>query len=159
MYNQILRTNIRRNVWRSVRRIYILILERVGVLTCSWQQRTQKCFDWGTSVWEEYSWQRRDVGLYTQTGDKNKENMVFNTTTVKAPVSGHPREAEKVSATGVSRLRECVNTVEALWADTLVSGQLYLRPPWQNLVCTPAHTNSVFAHSCKRPAPEAIFYS
>ena len=31
-------------------------------------------------------------------------------TTDKAPVSGHPREAEKVSATGAGRLRECVNT-------------------------------------------------
>ena len=30
--------------------------------------------------------------------------------TVEAPVSGHPREAEKVSATGAGRLRECVNT-------------------------------------------------
>ena len=30
--------------------------------------------------------------------------------TVKAPVSGHPREAEKVSATGAGRLRECINT-------------------------------------------------
>ena len=30
--------------------------------------------------------------------------------TVEAPVSRHPREAEKVSATGAVRLRECVNT-------------------------------------------------
>ena len=30
--------------------------------------------------------------------------------TVEAPVSGHPREAEKVSATGAGRLRKCVNT-------------------------------------------------
>ena len=30
--------------------------------------------------------------------------------TVKAPVSGHPREAEKVSTTGAGRLWECVNT-------------------------------------------------
>ena len=29
---------------------------------------------------------------------------------VEASVSGHPREAEKVSATGAGRLRECVNT-------------------------------------------------
>ena len=34
---------------------------------------------------------------------------------VEAPVSGHPREAEKVSATGAGRLRECVNT-EFVWA-------------------------------------------
>ena len=30
--------------------------------------------------------------------------------TVEAPVSGHPLEAEKVSTTGAGRLRECVNT-------------------------------------------------
>ena len=30
--------------------------------------------------------------------------------TVEAPVSGHPREAENVSATGAARLWECVNT-------------------------------------------------
>ena len=29
---------------------------------------------------------------------------------VEAPVSGHPREAEKVSETGAGRLRECINT-------------------------------------------------
>ena len=34
---------------------------------------------------------------------------------VEAPVCGHPREAEKVSATGAGRLRECVNT-EFVWA-------------------------------------------
>ena len=31
------------------------------------------------------------------------------------------------------------NTVEALWADTLVSGQLYIRPPSQNPIWTLAH--------------------
>ena len=30
--------------------------------------------------------------------------------TVEGPLSGHPREAEKVSATGAGGLRECVNT-------------------------------------------------
>ena len=30
--------------------------------------------------------------------------------TVEAPVSGHPWETEKVSATGAGRLRECVKT-------------------------------------------------
>ena len=30
--------------------------------------------------------------------------------TVEAPVSGHPREAEKVSTTGAGHLWECVNT-------------------------------------------------
>ena len=35
--------------------------------------------------------------------------------TVEAPVCGHPREAEKVSATGAGRLRECVNA-EFAWA-------------------------------------------
>ena len=30
--------------------------------------------------------------------------------TVEAPVSEHPREAEKVSATGAGHLQECVNT-------------------------------------------------
>ena len=50
-------------------------------------------------------------------------------------------------------------TVEALWADTLASDQLYLRPPWQNPVWTVAHTNSVLAHSRKRPAPVADTFS
>ena len=44
------------------------------------------------------------------------------------------------------------DTVEALWVDTLVSGQLYLQPPYQNPVLTLAHKNSVFTHSRKRPA-------
>ena len=30
--------------------------------------------------------------------------------TVEASISGHPREAEKLSATGAGRLRECANT-------------------------------------------------
>ena len=33
------------------------------------------------------------------------------------------------------------------------SGQLYLRPPLQNPVLLNSHTNSVFSHSRKRPAP------
>ena len=33
------------------------------------------------------------------------------TTTVEVPVSGHPREAGKVSATGAGHLQGCVNTV------------------------------------------------
>ena len=33
------------------------------------------------------------------------------------------------------------------------SGQLYLRPPSQNPVLLNSHTNSVFSHSRKRPAP------
>ena len=43
-------------------------------------------------------------------------------------------------------------TVKALLTDTLISGQLYLRPPSQNPVFLNSHTNSVFSHSCKRPA-------
>ena len=43
-------------------------------------------------------------------------------------------------------------TFDNLWADTLASRQLYLRPPWQNPVWILAHTNSVFTHSSKRPA-------
>ena len=46
---QILRTYIKRDVWQLVRRTDILNLVRVGVLTCSWQQRKPKCFDSGTS--------------------------------------------------------------------------------------------------------------
>ena len=37
--------------------------------------------------------------------------------------------------------------------DTLVSVQLYLRPPSQNLVFLTSHTDSVFLHSRKRPSP------
>ena len=42
---------------------------------------------------------------------------------------------------------------EALLMDTLVSGQLYLRPPSQNPVLLNSHTNFLFLHSRKRPAP------
>ena len=55
--------------------------------------------------------------------------------------------------------KEQANTVKTLWADTLVSGQLYLLPPWQNPVWTLAHTNSVLTHSRKRPAPVADIFS
>ena len=43
-------------------------------------------------------------------------------------------------------------TVEALLTDTLVSGQLYLRPPCLNPRFH-SHTNSVFLHSRKRTFP------
>ena len=43
-------------------------------------------------------------------------------------------------------------TVKALPTDTLISGQLYLRPPSQNPVFLNSYTNSVFSHSRKRPA-------
>ena len=36
-------------------------------------------------------------------------NGSFSQSTVDAPVRGHPREAEEVSAAGAGRLRECVN--------------------------------------------------
>ena len=45
------------------------------------------------------------------------------------------------------------NTVEALLTDTLVTGKLYFRPPSQNTVFLKSHTNSVFLHFRKRPAP------
>ena len=54
----------------------------------------------------------------------------------------------------VKRRLNCI-AVEVLRADTLISGQLYLWPLWQNL----AHTNSVFTHSHKRPAPVADTFS
>ena len=44
-------------------------------------------------------------------------------------------------------------TVEALLLNTPISGQLYFRPPLQNPVLLNSHTNSVFLHSHKRPAP------
>ena len=43
--------------------------------------------------------------------------------------------------------------LEALLTDTLVSGQLYLRPPSQNPVFLNSETNSVFLHSRMRSAP------
>ena len=43
--------------------------------------------------------------------------------------------------------------MEALLLNTPVSGQLYFRPPLQNPVLLNSHTNSVFLHSHKRPAP------
>ncbi len=45
-----------------------------------------------------------------------------------------------------------INTVEALLTDTLVSGQLYLRPPCLKPRFS-SHTNSVFLHSRKRTFP------
>ena len=44
-------------------------------------------------------------------------------------------------------------TVEALLTDTVVSGQLYLRPPSQIPVFLTSHTNSVYIHSRELPAP------
>ena len=44
-------------------------------------------------------------------------------------------------------------TVKAPLTDTLISGQLSLRPPSQNPVSFNSHTNSVFSHSRKWPAP------
>ena len=44
-------------------------------------------------------------------------------------------------------------TVQALLMDTLVRRKLYLRPPSQNAVFLNSHTNSVFLHSRKQPAP------
>ena len=46
--------------------------------------------------------------------------------------------------------------VEAFLTDTLVSGQLYLRPPWRNPFLPSSHTNFVFTHSGKRPAPVTV---
>ena len=46
-----------------------------------------------------------------------------------------------------------LSTVEALLMDTLVSGELYLQPPSQNIVFLDSHTNSVFLYSSKWPAP------
>ena len=60
---------------------------------------------------------------------------------------------------GTTESTSYVGTVEALWTDTLVSGQLYLWLPWQNPVWTLAHTNSVFTHCLKRPAPVADTFS
>ena len=50
------------------------------------------------------------VLLYKQFPLEMIKQMLFNYNTVEAPISGHPREAEKVSASGAGRLRECVNT-------------------------------------------------
>ena len=46
-----------------------------------------------------------------------------------------------------------MNTVEALLTDTLVSGQLYWRPPLQSPVFPNSHTNFVFEQSRKRSDP------
>ena len=43
-----------------------------------------------------------------------------------------------------------VSTVQALLIDTLVSGQLLLRPPSENPVFLNSYTKSAFLHSCKR---------
>ena len=39
-----------------------------------------------------------------------QDSNPLNQNTVEAPVSGHPREAEKMSATGAGHVQECVNT-------------------------------------------------
>ena len=49
--------------------------------------------------------------------------------------------------------RLCVQSKLGPLTDTLVSGQLYLRPPSQSPDLLNSHTNSVFSHSRKRPAP------
>ena len=41
-------------------------------------------------------------------------------------------------------------TVEAVWANTLISGQLYIRPPWQNPVWTLAHTLLICTNSTQQ---------
>ena len=46
-----------------------------------------------------------------------------------------------------------MNTVEALLTDTLVSGQLYWRPPLQSPVFPNSHTNFVFEQSRNRSDP------
>ena len=46
-----------------------------------------------------------------------------------------------------------MNTVEALLTDTLVSGQLYWRPPLQSPVFPNSHPNFVFEQSRKRSDP------
>ena len=51
------------------------------------------------------------------------------------------------------------NTVElAPLMDTVVSGQLYLRPHSQNPDLLNSHSNSVFSHSPKRPAQLRILF-
>ena len=52
---------------------------------------------------------------------------------------------------------EC--TVEAPLKDTLVSGQLYLRPPSQNPILLNSHTNSVLSLSPKQPVPVTTQHS
>lgn len=96
MNHQILRTNIKRDVWQLVRRINILNLVRVGVLTCSWQRRKPKCFDSGISEWEEYSWQRQGVGSYTQTGEKSNKKNTLNATTRSHNTNGLCEETDLV---------------------------------------------------------------
>ena len=52
-----------------------------------------------------------------------------------------------------------MNTVEALLTDTLVSGQLYWRPPSQSPVFPNSHTNFVFEQSRKRSDPVTDTFS
>lgn len=48
-------------------------------------------------------------------------------------------------------------TVEALQTDTVVSVQLYLWRPSQNLAFLNSHTNSVLLHSHRQPAPVLLW--
>ena len=50
-------------------------------------------------------------------------------------------------------------TVEALQKDTVVSTQLYLWQPSQNLAFLNSHTNSVLLNSCGQPAPVLLWTS
>ena len=52
-----------------------------------------------------------------------------------------------------SKMNKKLHKVEVLLTDTLVSPQLFFRQPSQNPVLLNSHTNSVFFHSHKRPAP------
>ena len=60
-----------------------------------------------------------------------------------------------------SKMNKKLHTVEVLLTDTLVGRQLFFRPPSQNPVLLNSHTNSVFFHSHKQPAPvtDTIFTS
>ena len=75
-------------------------------------------------------------------------------------LSAHSNYTARTSEIKNCRLVTCANIVLAdiltesdKLTDTLVSGQLYSRPPCQNPVLLSYHTNSVFSHSRKRPAP------
>ena len=78
---------------RSVRRI-------VKIAFTAWRETIKIKISWGT---EQPSLRpsSRSLHLYLHA--------------VEAPVSGHPREVEKVSATWAGRLRECVNYTEFVW--------------------------------------------
>ena len=57
--------------------------------------------------WTQWSSRLHVITQFVTIGKNNMSELHLFCSTVEALVSGHPREVEKMSATGAGRLREC----------------------------------------------------